>query len=116
MTELKSFEEVSDGPLAFPIKGKKYVHTLSIEAGVALAGVLSGRDKAFQKKEGVELWKLLLGPLWEEMIADGVTLEAATRAGVTALADAQYGRRFAEATWELGADPETIAKYLEGND
>ena len=113
MTELRDYSAFAVEPLTFPINGKKYtVPPLSIPAGMQLAGIVSGTDKAFQKKEGVELWKLLLGPLWDQMIDDGVPIEAATRAGLTVLADHQYGREIAEATWEAGADPNLLAAYM----
>jgi len=113
MTELRDYSAFAEAPLSFPIMGKTYtVPPLSIPAGIALAGIISGKDKAAAKQEGVELWKMLLGPLWDQMVEDGVPLEAATRVGLTVLADHQYGRDFAEATWEAGADPNKIAAYL----
>lgn len=113
MTDLRDYSAFAEKPLTFPINGKKYIlPPLSIEAGIALADIVSGKDKAFAKKDGVELWKLLLGPLWDEMVADGVPIDAATRAGLTALADHQYGREIAEATWEAGADPNRLAAYM----
>lgn len=113
MTELSDYSEFAEGPLRFPINGKVYeLPPIGIEDGIVLAGIVSGKNKAAQKMEGVELWKLLLGPLWDEMIADGVPLEAATRVGLTALADRQYGREMAEITWETGADPKALQPYL----
>jgi hypothetical protein len=116
--ELSDYSAFAEGPLVFPINGKQYVlPELGIEAGLELAGVVSGKDKAFQRKEGVELWKLLLGPLWDEMVADGVPLAAATRAGLAALADRQYGREVAKIAWETGADPKALEPYMraQGN-
>lgn len=116
MTELRSYEEFAEQPLRFPIGGKVYeLPPIGIEAGLELAGAIDGSNKAFAKKKGVELWKLLLGPLWDQMVADGVPLEAATRAGMTALADHQYGRALAEATWVAGADPNLVAAYMTEN-
>jgi len=113
MTELRDYSAFAEKPLSFPINGKNYtLLPLSIDAGIELAGIVSGKDKAFRKREGVELWKLLLGPLWDEMVTDGVPLDAATRAGLTALAEYQYGRDVAEATWEAGADPNRLAAYM----
>jgi hypothetical protein len=114
MAELSDYSKFAEGPLEFPINGKRYVlPEQGIEAGITLAGIVSGKNKAAARMEGVELWKLLLGPLWDEMIADGVPLAAATRAGLTALADHQYGRDVAEITWETGADPKVLEPYLE---
>lgn len=114
MTELTDYSEFAEGPLEFPINGKRYVlPELGIEEGLELSGIFSGKDKTFRRKEGVELFKLLLGPLWDQMIADGVSLAAATRAGMTALADRQYGREMAKVAWETGADPKALEPYLQ---
>lgn len=114
MTELSDYNKFSEGPLVFPINGKKYVlPEVSIPDGLALAGAIAGKDKAAGRKSGESMWRLILGPLWDEMIADGVPLAAATRVGITALADRQYGREFANVTWETGADPKALQPYLE---
>ena len=114
MTAFTDYKEFADGPLELPILGKVYrVPEISIPDGMVLAGIVDGSDEDAQKMKGVELWKLLLGPAWDEMIADGVPLAAATRAGLTVLADRQYGRELAQVTWETGADPKAIQPYLD---
>ena len=114
MTELSDYSAFAEPPLSFPINGKRYtVPPLGIEAGLVLQGVIAGTDKTFAKKNAVDLWKLVLGSLWDEMVADGVPLDAATRAGVAALADHQYGRVIAEAAWEAGEDPNRLAAYMD---
>jgi hypothetical protein len=111
---LSAYEEFDEPPLEFPIGGKTYVlPEYSIPAGLKLSDIISGKDKDGEQLAGEALWRLLLGPLWDEMIADGVPLRAATRAGITALADYQYGREFAEATWEAGVDPKVLAAYMD---
>ncbi len=113
MAELRDFTEFADKPLVFPYRGKKYTQPeLTIEAGLEFAGAISG-DRAWAKKTGADLWKLVCGPLWDEMITDGVSLAFATRVGLTILADNQYGREYAEATWEAGADPNLLAAYMD---
>lgn len=110
---LSAYETFAEEPLRFPIGSKVYeLKPVGIEAGLKLAGVLTGRDKEFGKKPAEEAWKLVLGDLWDTFIADGVPLEAATRAGLCALADYQYGREAAEAAWEAGADPKALEAYL----
>lgn len=110
--ELIDYSTFAEKPLTFPYQGKKYVlPELTIEAGLELAGVFTNKARA-AKMQGVELWKLLLGPLWQQMIDDGVPLNFATRCGLTALADHQYGRARAKAAWVMGADPKRIAAYM----
>lgn len=110
---LSEYTTFATKPLAFPINGKTYtLEPISIPAGMRLAEAIEGGDTELDDLKGVALWQLLLGATWDEMIADGVPLEAATRAGLAALADHQQGRAFAEVIWETGADPKALQKYL----
>jgi hypothetical protein len=114
MSELREFTEFAKKPLVFPFRGKKYVQPdLTIEAGLYLGGVVTGADRSARNMKGADLWKLVCGPLWDQMIADGVPLAFATRVGLTLLADHQYGRDYAEATWEAGTDPKLLAAYMD---
>jgi hypothetical protein len=111
---LSAYEEFAKEPLVFPIGGKKYVcKPVGIPAGRRLAALINGKDKELAKAPSEELWRLVLGDLWDEFEADGVPQEAAVRAGLTALADWQYDRETAEAAWEAGADPKALQAYME---
>jgi hypothetical protein len=111
---LSEYQTFATPPLAFPINGKTYtLKPLSIEAGLRLAGAIEDGDAELDDLKGESLWRLLLGDTWDEMRTDGVPLEAATRAGLTALADHQQGRAFAEVIWETGADPKALERYLK---
>jgi hypothetical protein len=113
---LKPYEDFVVEPLAFPIGNKVYtLEPYDIPTGLRLTEVVSHQDPEFDKLPTSELYKLLLGPLWDEMIADGVTLAAVSRCGLTALTDFQYGRKMAEGAWERGADPKAISAYLVKN-
>lgn len=110
---LSAYESFANEPLVFPIGGKKYtLKPVSIPNGRILANLISGKDKKLQQAPSEELWKLVLGDLWDEFEKDGVPVEAATRAGLTALAEFQYGRDAAEAAWEAGADPKALEAYM----
>lgn len=112
MMELKEFSEFAEGPLVFPYKGKKYTAPdIDIPTGLRLNGITN--HGAESELESVELFQLVLGPVWDEMAADGVPLAFATRAGMTVIADFQYGRLYAEATWETGADPKAMAEFMK---
>lgn len=113
---LSAYEEFANEPLVFPIGGKNYVcKPVSIPAGRKLAALINGRDKEFAKAPSEDLWRLVLGDLWDQFEADGVPQAAAVRAGLTALADWQYDRATAEAAWEAGADPKALQAYMEAN-
>jgi hypothetical protein len=110
---LSEYQTFATPPLAFPINGKTYaLEPLGIAAGLRLAEAITGQDDELNDLKGSALWQLVLGAVWDQMIADGVPLEAATRAGLAALADHQQGRAFAEVIWETGADPKALEKYL----
>ena len=109
--ELREFTEFSDGPLVFPYKGAKYVAPeISVELGLRLNGITNHGQET--ELESVELFKLVLGDVWDQMAEDGVPLAFATRAGMTMVADFQYGRLYAEATWETGADPKAMTEFM----
>jgi hypothetical protein len=111
---LSAYEEFAKEPLVFPIGGKKYVcKPVTIPNGIVLQRLVNGKDKKLASAPGEELWKLVLGDLWDAFIKDGVPAEAAVRAGLTAFADWQYGRATAEAAWEAGADPKALQEYME---
>lgn len=107
---LKAYEEIAGELLAFPIGGKLYtVRAKGINDGRRLSGVLAGTEPTLAEMSGDDLWKLALGPVWDEMLADDVPAEAVAKAGFAALADHQYGRETAIAIWETDGSPEALA-------
>jgi hypothetical protein len=107
---LKPYEEFAQEPLTFPIGGKLYITPpLGFLDGLRLQRVIAGEDHSLDDKPAEEVWRLILGPTWDEMVADNVPLEAMNRAGMAALADFQFGRTIAETVWESGVDPEALA-------
>jgi hypothetical protein len=111
---LSAYESFANEPLVFPIGDKKYtLPPISIPDGRQLAKIIEGKDKELSALPAEEVWRLALGGLWEKFIEDGVPLEAATRAGLTALAEFQYGRATAEGAWEAGADPKALQAYMD---
>lgn len=59
-----------------------------------------------------DITRRLLGPIYDEMRADGVPYEALVQAGQTATHDFLYGREAAEAYWNTGGDPKAVAETL----
>jgi hypothetical protein len=110
---LSAYEEFAKEPLVFPYRGKEYVlPPVNIPNGRLLGKILEGKDKKLNQIRGEELWKIVLGGLWEKFLEDDVPLDFAVRCGLTALADIQYGREYAEVTWKVGADPKALQKYM----
>jgi hypothetical protein len=111
---LSAYESFANENLVFPIGGKNYeLKPVSIPNGIILQGLIAGKDEDLAEAPTSELWKLVLGDLYEEFIKDGVSAAALARAGLAAIAEYQYGRQTAIAAWEAGADPKALADYME---
>jgi len=106
---LKAYEDVVNEPLAFPIGGKIYTPPpLSAQAGIYIVKALAG-DPDVANEPSRNLWQTLLGPAYDEMIADDVPMDALSRAGFAMLGDFQNNREAAVRVWESGIDPEARA-------
>lgn len=104
MSDFSDFNDLFD-PLVLPIGGKDYtVPPVSFEAGVRINGIVDGTDELTDE----EFFRLILGPAFDEMLADSVPSVAITRAGQAALADFKYGRRMAVVMWKTGGDPKAV--------
>lgn len=104
MSEFSDFNDLYD-PLILPINGKEYqIPPASFEAGARINGIIDGAEQLTDE----EFFRLLLGDVFDDMVADKVPSEAITRAGQTALADFRYGRGMAETMWKTGGDPKAI--------
>ena len=107
---LKAFEDFAPEPLAFPIRGKTYTAPpVGMAEGIRLQQIVSGKDDSLTDAAPDALWRLVMGSAWDEMLADNVPAEAASRAAFAALTDFQFGREMAERVWESGLSPEALA-------
>lgn len=112
---LRAYEELAPEPLTFPIGGKNYVvPPVGYREGLRITELIqSGPEAATKATETVEdLWRMILGPAYDEMKADNVPGDALARAAFTALTDFQFGREAAEAIWESGVDPKALTERL----
>lgn len=108
----KDFSELAGELLQLPINGKTY----TIPA-VSAADGLKAEDLIRRSAQGEpvpmkELMPLLMGPVYQELLDDNVSLAAFTRAQLTVIADFQQGRDVAEATWETAGNPKELQKFL----
>lgn len=111
MTALKEYNEVAEAALQLPIRGKVYtLPAVDIQTGLRLNAITT--QGAEPDLAAVELYKLALGPVWDEFIADDVPLNAAMRAGMVAINNFMYGRDYAAATWESGLNPQAAAEII----
>lgn len=110
---LKAYEEIAPEPLAFPIGGKLYtVPPVGFQTGLRLTEMIQAGPQVQSKETAEDLWRMILGPAYEEMKADNVPGDALARAGFAALTDFQFGRDAAEAVWESGADPKALTEIM----
>lgn len=114
MPDQNEFEDATEfftNQLRLPVNGKTYViPDVDIELGLELLGVLNNdADSSLAKAKTVDLYKRLLGPVWDQMLADKVPIQIAIRVGETALVDATQGRALAKLVWKHGISPEALA-------
>lgn len=117
---LKAFTEFTAPPLEVQYEpgGKVYrIPPPTIEAAATLYAAAADPEAARKAAEGQPadtMPRLVLGPLWDEMKTDKVSAAFADRVYLTALADFQGGREYAEHLWEAGVDPKVVQAFLEG--
>lgn len=102
----KDFTQVCSPPLILPINGKDYtIPPVGVQDGIRL--------ETDEKIPNEELFRIVLGEAGVQMRADNVPGEAYSRAFMAALADHQVGRAAAEAVWETGAVPKSLAEMVK---
>lgn len=110
---MKSWDEVQKDQLEFPIGGKTYVvPELSYQSMLTLERAKAGEKTHLDDAPPEETWRIVLGHVWDDMVADDVPGEALMRAGLAALAFFQFGLETAEAIWESGVDPKALTEAM----
>jgi len=116
---LKAFTEYTQPPIEVQYEpgGKVYrIPAVTIEGGAILraqAADPAGFLEQHRDKPEHWLYRLILGPVWDEMVADGVSELFAVRVYLTALTDHMAGREAAERMFAEGVDPLALAALLE---
>jgi hypothetical protein len=111
----KSWEEIAPEPFAIEIRGKRYEFpVVGAKLGLLLLASFDGDEAAIAEvgTTGRDLWRRLLGPVYDALVADDVPYAVISRAGFTAAADFRYGRDSAERIWESGLNPEAQAALV----
>jgi hypothetical protein len=108
-TELIDFENLDIEPLKLPIGQKIYTASpVGIRDGMVIIDAVAGRPGALNDEPIAELYKLALGPVWDEMVADNVPAAAASLAGMTAVLVVSHGMPTAMAYWNQAVAPAPV--------
>ncbi|KUF19590.1 DUF7426 family protein [Streptomyces silvensis] len=116
----EALDELLDETLTLPIGGRRYtipapsadtglrVQTIVQAAAVAASGGQVDEQALGDAAEG-DLYRDLLGPAYDEMLANGVTWPALKHAARTAIAWVVQDKAAAERVWSSGGDPSRLA-------
>lgn len=120
-----ALDELFDDALELPIKGKTYkIPSPSAEDGLKVqqittlaARMLSGGEaddaEVLDDDEELDLLKLCLGPVYDELKADGVSWAWIKHVGLTAMFWITSDLETAEAYWNAAGNPEALAPNRE---
>lgn len=114
-------KDAADEGFTLPLGGVTYrIPPLSADVGptaqhiidaMLLAGRAQAKGQAFDQDDELlddlterDLYERVLGPVLDEMAADGVTWSEVKRAALTAMAHGCYGSELAEQIWNGGED------------
>ena len=110
---MKAWEDTDRDRLEFPIAGKTYViPELPYQSMLVLEKAKAGEKTYLDDAAPEETWRIVMGGVFDEMIADNVPSEALMRAGLASLAFFEFGREVAEAVWETGVDPKALSAAI----
>ncbi|HET6915576.1 MAG TPA: hypothetical protein VFH56_05745 [Acidimicrobiales bacterium] len=119
---MRDLDEFFNPTLRLPIHGKVYVvaspdaktglrvqRLMSVGAYAAAGGEVTDDDLdslEFDDDEERDLYLRILGPAYDEMVADGLPWEIVQHAGQTALTWVAFGRDAADRIWESVGEPQ----------
>lgn len=110
MPKFADYEEYEDDHLELPIHGKTYrIPPASISTGALLARVRAGETDLLDGMSNEDAMRLVLGPAYDEMVADDISSRALGRAYMTAGAFHEGGADMAKKVWDRSIDPELEA-------
>lgn len=106
---MKSWDDVEKDRLEFPLAGKVYtIPELPYQSMLTLEKAKAGEATYLDDADASETWRIVMGHVYDDMVADNVPGEALMRAGLATLAFFEFGRETAEAIWETGIDPKAL--------
>ncbi|MGW3572174.1 DUF7426 family protein, partial [Streptomyces sp. NPDC000941] len=121
----EALDELFDDALELPIRGKTYripsptaedglkVQRITTLAARLVAGGEAIDTNLLDDDEERDLFQLCLGPVFEELRADGVTWSQLRHTGLTAMFWIVSGVETAEQYWKAAGDPSQLAPNRE---
>lgn len=121
----EAVDELLDDALELPVRGKVYrIPSPSSEDGIRVQKLVEAAARMYEGGEGAEaevlddeeevnVIRLCLGDVENELIADGVSWAWRRHVGITAMFWIANGPEFAERYWEAAGDPERLAPNRE---
>lgn len=99
----KDLSEFFDPDLKIPVRGKVYrIPAPNALDGLRLRKAFNDPSAHYTDDDEIEEWKLLLGPVWDEMIEDGIDWKSLSHVGRTAMFYYGLGETLAQVTWQTG--------------
>ena len=99
----KDLSEFFDPDLRLPIRGKTYTITSpNAEQGIKIRALFADPEETITNEVEYDTIRQLLGPVWDEMNADGVSWVETMHAGRTALMYYGISPSVGETHWEHG--------------
>lgn len=117
----EAVEELLDDALELPVEGKVYrIPSPSSEDGIRVQKIVEAAERLYEGGEDAEtevldddeevnVIRLCLGPVEDELIADGVSWAWRRHVGLTAMFWIANGPEFAERYWTAAGDPSRLA-------
>jgi hypothetical protein len=121
----EALDELFDDSLELPIQGKTYkipsptgedgmrIQRITTVAAQILAGGQSPDTEHLDDDEELDLFQMCLGPVYGELMANGVDWSWIRHAGLTAMFWITSGVDDAQAYWRAAGDPSRLAPNRE---
>jgi len=103
-------------PYPITIKGKTYeVPQPDWPTTILVADIMAGKKTHLTGKPIIELYKTVMGPVWDEMLADKVPQAGMAHAGGVVVAFVTQGRQIADLVLRGDVSPEALAAAKAAN-
>lgn len=104
------FESFDEPSIRLPYKGTEYeLRPVDAQFALWIESAAAGAKTPLKDMSDEDQLRRLIGPSYDDMLADGVSAKFFARAQQVAMTELKAGRKAAEMVWRTGVDPELIA-------